>query len=367
LGNEPGGFMEYREDDAESAFGFDGTWREFAPIAFTNLLLTIVTLGIYRFWATTRARQYLWSRTRFVDERLEWAGTGLELFIGFLLVMLLFGIPYFILSFVTESLMLRGQTALAIALTLGCLLAIYYLFGLARYRALRYRLSRTHWRGIRGGSDDPGFGYGLTYMWKTVVGWLPFGLAVPWSMTSLWNDRWNRLSFGPFAFEAEAAPSGLMGRYLLFYLAPIVLFVLIGAIGVAAIRSGAQTGGAAAAGVALTVVAGILVFYVVLGVIALAYYAKFFREAVGSLRWRNLEFAFDASTKDWLVLFLGDIALVVCTLGVGIIFLTYRHWKFFATHMQASGEILLDELTQSQTKMASQGEGLLDAFDIGAI
>ena len=46
--------------ETDSAFMFHGTWRDFAPIAFTNLLLTIVTLGIYRFWATTRERQYSW-------------------------------------------------------------------------------------------------------------------------------------------------------------------------------------------------------------------------------------------------------------------------------------------------------------------
>lgn len=359
--------MEDGGEDAESAFGFDGTWREFAPIAFTNLLLTIVTLGIYRFWATTRARQYLWSRTRFVDERLEWAGTGFELFIGFLLVLLAFGIPYVILTFVIQALVLRGQGGLAALLTFGTMLAIFYLYGLARYRALRYRLSRTHWRGIRGGSDDPGFGYGLTYMWKTVVGWLPLGLAVPWSMTSLWNERWNRLSFGPFPFEVNASPSGLMARYLLFYLAPFVLFILFAVVGVAGAASGAGAGQTAAVGLVAVAVLAILVFYVVLGLIALAFYAKFFREAVGAMRWRDLEFSFGASTKDWLKLFLGDIALVVCTLGVGAIFLSYRHWKFFASHMEATGEILLDELTQSQTKMAAQGEGLLDAFDIGAI
>lgn len=55
----------------DTAFGFDGSWREFAPIAFTNLLLTIVTLGIYRFWGIARERRYLWARTRFVDEKLE--------------------------------------------------------------------------------------------------------------------------------------------------------------------------------------------------------------------------------------------------------------------------------------------------------
>src|SRR3546814_5837419 len=52
-------------------FAFEGNWRDYAPIAFTNLLLTIVTLGIYRFWATTRTRRYLWANTRFIDDRLE--------------------------------------------------------------------------------------------------------------------------------------------------------------------------------------------------------------------------------------------------------------------------------------------------------
>lgn len=142
---------------------------------------------------------------------------------------------------------------------------------------------------------------------------------------------------------------------------------MLAVLGVAGMRSGAQFTEADAAGFIFAMVLGILVFYVVLGLIALAFYAKFFREVVGATRWRELEFSFNASTRDWLVLFLGDIALVVCTLGIGLIFLSYRHWKFFVTHMEATGEILLDELTQSETRMAAQGEGLLDAFDIGAI
>jgi len=364
--------MQYDDDGAETAFGFDGTWQEFAPIAFTNLLLTIVTLGIYRFWATTRERQYFWSRTRFVAERLEWAGTGMELFIGFLLVLVLFGIPYVMLSFVTQALAMRGQEAAAAVLTIASLVAIFYLYGLARYRALRYRLSRTRWRGIRGGSNDPGFGYGLTYMWKSIVGWIPFGLLVPWSMTQLWNDRWNKLSFGPFPFEAKAESTGLIARFLLFYLAPFALFIGMAAIaffgaalGIEATPESIETGGMI--GIVVAIVVAVLIFYVVLGLIALAFYAKFFREVVGATRWKDLEFSFNASTKDWLVLFLGDVALVVATLGIGSIFLSYRHWKFFITHMEASGEILLDELTQSETRMASQGEGLLDAFDIGAV
>ena len=104
-----------------------------------------------------------------------------------------------------------------------------------------------------------------------------------------------------------------------------------------------------------------------LGLIAVAFYAKFYREVVGATRWRSLHFSFEASTMDWVKLLIGDALLVVFTLGLGFVFLSYRHWKFFMTHLEAGGEILLDELTQSQTRTAKHGEGLLDAFDMGAI
>jgi uncharacterized membrane protein YjgN (DUF898 family) len=111
----------------------------------------------------------------------------------------------------------------------------------------------------------------------------------------------------------------------------------------------------------------VLFFYLGLGLIAVAFYAKFYREMVGATRWRDLRFSFEASTLDWVKLLLGDALLVVFTLGIGLVFLSYRHWKFFMTHLEASGEILLDELTQSRTRTAGHGEGLLDAFDMGAI
>lgn len=361
--------MHYDDIQAESAFGFDGNWKDFAKIALPNLLLTIVTLGIYRFWATTRERQYLWSHTRFVDERLEWTGTGKELFIGFVLVMLLFLLPFSIINFVAQSMVMRGEEGWAALLTFGAIFAIFYLTGLARFRALRYRLSRTRWRGIRGGSDDQGLKYAWSYVWKSIVGQLALGLLVPWSMTSLWNERWSKMSFGPHQFEADADSANIFARYLLFYLAPILLFVALGVAAVTGGGIGAGLGGdeGLGIGVGLGIVIALFVWFFALGLIAAAFYAKFYREVVGATHWKDLNFGFEASTMDWIKLYIGDFALVVLTLGIGFVFLSYRHWKFFITHMEAGGDILLDELTQSTTATARHGEGLLDAFDIGAI
>lgn len=358
------------DEQNSRAFEFTGTWRDYAPIAFTNLLLTIVTLGVYRFWATTRTRRYLWSHTRFIDETLEWTGTGLELFIGFLIVLVLFGGPFVFLQFGMQALIFQGHAGIAFGLGFVAFAMIFYLSGVALFRMLRYRLSRTFWHGIRGGSDDKGWAYGWSYVWRNIVGSIPLYLLLPWAMTSLWNDRWSAMSFGPYPFRAKAMAGDIYKRFLLCYLAPFLIFI---GIGVALFQTMPMMGRRSAdpsqfpPELAILLIFAALALYVVLPLIALIFYAKYMRVVIGSLSLSTLDFHFTARSKDWFKLILGNIALVICTLGIGAIFLSYRHWKFFITHLDASGEISLSELTQSTTAMPGQGEGLADAFDLGAI
>lgn len=358
------------EDNGEAgAFAFDGNWREFAPVAFTNLLLTIVTLGIYSFWARSRERRYLWSRTRFIDDQLEWTGTGRELFLGYILALVLFLLPIGLLQLVIQSLILRGQGAIAGILMLGLYLLILWAAGVAIFRALRYRLSRTYWHGIRGGSDDNGFRYGVSFAWRTIVGFLALGLLVPWATVGLSNRRWRAMSFGPLQFDAGASASPLIWRYLLYYLLPILLVIGGGLLAFIFRSSVPEPASAEEAQRALflVVIVFYLVFFVLFGLIALFYYSAYFREVVDNLTLGELSFGFTARTLDWLKLMAGNIALVVFTLGIGIIFVSYRNWAFFVRHMQAYGEIDLEGLTQSQTRTLGTGEGLLDALDVGAI
>jgi uncharacterized membrane protein YjgN (DUF898 family) len=348
------------------ALQFTGSWREYLPIAASNALLTIVTLGIYRFWATARERRYLWSRTEFIDDSLEWTGTGREMFIGFLIVVGIL-LPFFLfIQFLFPALLARGMELAAGVILAAFYVGLVYLGGVARFRALRYRLSRTRWHGIRGGSDNPGWRYGAEYIGRHFVSFITLLLLFPWASAKLWNSRWNGMSFGPLPFEASLTTSNIYGRWLALYAVPFLgaIVALIGGVG------GFFAAGADGSGIAS--LAGIfiglfLVFYIVLPLMTLAYFAKFFREAASAMRLGDLTFGFDAGTKDWLKLFLGNIALAVVTFGFGMFFWGYRTWSFMVRHLHVYGYVDLSDLTQSRTTAPGEAEGFADMFDVGAV
>ena len=148
---------------------------------------------------------------------------------GFIMVLVLLGSAVFFLQFGVQALVIRGLPKVAAVMGFAAFVLIFYLGGVARFRALRYRLSsRTYWHGIRGGSDDGGWSYGWSYMWRNIVGMIPLYLMVPWAaMISLWNERWNKMSFGPHGFQCSARVKPVFKRFLLFYLAPFLIVLVV--------------------------------------------------------------------------------------------------------------------------------------------
>jgi uncharacterized membrane protein YjgN (DUF898 family) len=353
--------------EPERAVRFTGTWREYLPIAATNVLLIIVTLGIYRFWATARQRRYLWSRTEIIGDRLEWSGTGKEMFIGFLIVMAVL-LPFLLfIQFLFPAMVARGKEGAAMGIIGLFYIGIIYLGGFARFRALRYRLSRSWWRGIRGGSNEPGWNYGGEYLGRVALALMTFWIVWPWAATRLWNGRWNQMSFGQLQFRTDLDADGLKRRWAAVYLVPMAAFAVAGTLA-AIIGLGAAAAGGEPSPRLFAIIAGIfLLFYLVIPLMTLHWYAKFYRKAAESLSLGNLEFGFDATTWDWLKLFLGNVALAIVTLGFGLAYWGYRNWAFMVRHMQLYGEINVSQLSQSTTHAPAEAEGFADAFDIGAI
>jgi uncharacterized membrane protein YjgN (DUF898 family) len=351
--------------DDGRAIQFTGNWREYLPIAATNALLIVCTLGVYRFWASARQRRYLWSRTHVIDDALEWTGTGKEMFLGFLIVIAILAPFLLFFQFAFPALIARGKADAAFGIFTLFYIALIYLGGFARFRALRYRLSRTYWHGIRGGSDNPGWNYGGEYLGRIFLAAITMWIAWPWMAVKLWNARWNAMSFGPLEFRADLEAEGLKLRWALIYIAPILgmIVVFTGLAAIGAAGSIDKAGGT----ISGMLVAVILVFYIGVPLATLNWYAKYFRQAAAATSLGELELGFEATTLQWLGLFFGNLALAVVTLGFGLTYWGYRNWAFMVRHMRIYGTIDVSRLTQSTTHAPREAEGFADAFDVGAI
>lgn len=358
----------YRNWDSDGdgrSIAFTGNWREFLPIAASNALLIVVTLGVYRFWAVARQRRYLWSRTHVIDDSLEWSGTGKEMFIGFLVVVAIL-LPFFLVfQFLLPALFARGLEGAAFALLGLFYVVILWFAGLARFRALRYRLSRSWWHGIRGGSGESGLGYAGQYLGRYALTILTLFIVFPWAVTRLWNARWNAMSFGSLSFSADLDAKGLKGRWAVLYLIPILGFPLAGAAMVAGAPMDDPEQVNTSVGLILLVVG--LAIYVGIPLATLAFFAKYYRRAAASTRLGDLEFSFDARSWDWLKLYLGNFALAVVTLGFGLTYWGYRNWSFMVRHARLTGVVDVAALGQSSLAAPGEAEGFADAFDVGAI
>ena len=63
---------------------YDGETGSLYGVWLKNLVLLIITLGIYRAWARTNIRRYVWSSYTIAGDRLEYTGTGGELLRGYM-------------------------------------------------------------------------------------------------------------------------------------------------------------------------------------------------------------------------------------------------------------------------------------------
>src|SRR5262249_48687715 len=123
---------------------FLGFGRAYWRLLIRGSVFLALTLGIYRFWLTTDMRRFLWSNTDVLGEPLEYTGTARELLIGFLIAVAIL-IPFytfiFLLALSVEQLReLAGLVGFVLATLLG---------HFAVFRARRYRLTRTVFRGVR--------------------------------------------------------------------------------------------------------------------------------------------------------------------------------------------------------------------------
>jgi uncharacterized membrane protein YjgN (DUF898 family) len=72
------------------ALSFEGSGVEYFKIWIVNILLIIVTLGLYYPWAKVRNQRYFYANSTLEERNFEYHATGKQLFFGYLIAMALF-------------------------------------------------------------------------------------------------------------------------------------------------------------------------------------------------------------------------------------------------------------------------------------
>ncbi|MGA7024303.1 MAG: DUF898 family protein [Pseudolabrys sp.] len=202
---------------------FLGQRRSYWRLLIRGAALLMVTLGIYRFWLVTDVRRFLWSNTEIAGEPLEYTGTALELLIGFLVAIALL-IPIYAGFFLAAlDLGLLGKLSGLLAFAALGVLGQY-----AIYRARRYRLTRTIYRGLRFHQSGSAWSYAIraTLWWIATI--VTLGLAYPFQMASLERYKMRNTFYGDLAGRFEASGFALLLRGLpmwLLFFAPLALAI----------------------------------------------------------------------------------------------------------------------------------------------
>ncbi len=195
---------------------FHGSAGGLFGIQAVNLLLTLLTLGIYYFWGKARVRAYLLGETELDGDRLAYHGTGRELLIGFLKGMAVFFVPVALLTILPQ--VYGFPEAVKGALAMMLYLAGLLLVPLAMVGARRYRLSRSSWRGIRFSFRGRAREFVGIFVVGTILTSLTLGIYYPVFATRRQTFMISHSYFGSAKFDFDGHGRELMGPFLLMVL-----------------------------------------------------------------------------------------------------------------------------------------------------
>lgn len=190
----------------------EASTRDLAGLALQGMLLTALTLGLYRFWYVTRVRKYFWANTRIGDYPLEFTGRPVDLIVGFFMAVAIL-LPLYLGLFVVSLGLQNG----VLAANLGGLCVLWLLSQFGLYRARNYRLTRTLWRGLRFRQVGSGIIYALLSTIWLVIGLASLGLLWPMRRRAMQAYKMRNTCFGnqKASFEASLIPLYRAG-WLLF-------------------------------------------------------------------------------------------------------------------------------------------------------
>jgi uncharacterized membrane protein YjgN (DUF898 family) len=330
---------------------FSGRAGEYFGIWLVNVLLSMVTLGIYSAWAKVRTEQYFYGNTRLAGATFQYLARPLAILKGRL-------IAFAIIA--TLGVSAQFLPLVYLLLALGLALAWPALVVLA----LRFRARNSAWRGLRFRfTGEVGEAYGPFLGWRiltTLTGTLVYPLMARRQHEYVVEGH----AFGQRGFHFQ----GTAGPYYKPYLIALAFgIVALSGAGVAAVLSLSAQGdptAQAAAGLAI------------LGLVAIIYPGMLITIVMVAVRYHNLfwnntklgEHRFESTmrVRDMLWLYFSNALVVTFTLGLATPWAMIRLARYRAAHFALLPAGSLNEfVAQPDDEHSAAGAELVDALDTG--
>jgi uncharacterized membrane protein YjgN (DUF898 family) len=337
---------------------FRGNGEELFGIFISNLLKTIASLGIYSFWGKVKTRQYLWGQSECFGDRFGYHGTGSELLLGWIKAVVFFGsivAAQNVLPLVWNDTM---ANVLAAAIFYGGLVV---LIPLARIGSMRYRLSRSSWRGIRfsfRGAYWPLFRLSLR---GYLLNALTLGLYYPYFDCQVRKFMIDNSYLGSvrFTFDwdkpelkklAGAYVSALGGTIILFPVCLIVMSTVFGGLF-------GPVGIVLALGGSLVACSGLWIMFI-------AERRRFV--------WNHTKFGdaqFKSTIEDGQLgrLYTVNALLALVSVGLALPWIKVRTVRYNLEHLMLQGSVDLSTIVQEAGDAAPTGDALAGFFDVDTI
>lgn len=342
------------------AFEFSGTGGEYFRIWIVNVLLSILTLGIYSAWAKVRNKQYFYGSTTLKGASFEYTANPVNILKGRILVV---------------SVLLVYQVVVVYAPLLAGLMGLAFVFLLpwVVVQALAFNARYSSYRNLRfhfDGKYPEAFRY---YILWTIFAIFTLGLAYPYAIYLRKGFMVNRSRYGQTSFEFSARARYFYIVYVIATLAVVGLFFGMGVLfgGIAAIagtfadaQAGTGDSGKAYALIIAMMVMYLTVMAVVLGtaivVQTLITNYVFQHTKLGGL---GLDMRMDPMRVLWIQL--SNVVVIVLSIGMMIPWARVRIVRYRLSCLSLLEREPLDGfLASEREKITATGTEMGDALDL---
>ncbi|WP_050476891.1 YjgN family protein [Herbaspirillum rhizosphaerae] len=341
---------DFSAPPAVEAFSFSGRGSEYFRIWIVNLLLSVVTLGIYSAWAKVRRLRYFYDNTTVAGTSFEYHGNPMAILKGRVItVVLLFGY----------------QFAFKLNPLLGLLVLIAFLAAMPWliWRSLQFKLYNTSYRGIRFGFRGNAAGAYKVYLWLPLLTFFTLYLLTPFTHQRIKRFQHTESRFGASHFSFTGSVGAFYKTYLIgfgIYLAGFIAILLTVGASAYPFMSDQSFG----AGHVFSFVLVILALY---AWTFLMY--PLFLTLMQNLIWNHTrlgEHRFHSGMRWGRMMFIAftNIIGIVCTLGLYTPFAQIRALRYRIESMSLHPAGSLDEfIADNEPSGSAMGEGMTDLLD----